>query len=42
MRIYIAHLKSGKCPKGSKEVKRKGFHRCKMSGGHGMYGKKKR
>ncbi len=42
MRMYIAHLKSGKCPKGSKDVTKKGIHRCKLSGRHGMYGKKRR
>jgi hypothetical protein len=30
MKLYVAHLKSGKCPKGSKEVNRKGFNRCKL------------
>ena len=30
MKVYVAHLKSGNCPKGSKEVSRKGFRRCKL------------
>lgn len=50
-RMYVAHLKSGGCPKGSKEVRRHGKNRCKlrgshmgrgMYGSHGMYGSKKR
>lgn len=45
MRLFVAHLKSGGCPKGSKEVSKKGIKRCKLRGsrmGHGMYGSKKR
>lgn len=31
MKVYIAHLKTGKCPKGSKEVRAKGgFRRCRL------------
>lgn len=49
MRVFVAHLKTGGCPKGSRDVRAKGgVRRCKingrsMSGGkHGMYGTKKR
>lgn len=45
MRMFVAHLKSGACPKGSKEIRRKGMKRCKLRGsrmGCGMYGRKKR
>jgi hypothetical protein len=40
MRVFVAHLKSGKCPKGSKEVSRKGFHRCRIR--VSMSGRKKK
>lgn len=48
MRVYVAHLKTGGCPKGSRDVRAKGgLHRCRISGrrlgdGHGMYGSKKK
>jgi hypothetical protein len=43
MRVYVAHLKSGKCPRSSKEVTRKGFKRCRIKmSGHGMYGRKRK
>lgn len=32
MRHYKAHLKSGKCPKGTREIRRKGKNRCKING----------
>lgn len=31
-RMYVARLKGGKCPKGSKNHKRKGINRCKRNG----------
>lgn len=46
MRVYTAHLKSGGCPKGSREVRAKGgFKRCRISGrshnmGRGRHGRK--
>lgn len=42
MRVYVAHLKSGKCPKSSREVSRKGFKRCRIKMSAGMYGRKKK
>lgn len=33
MKVYVAHLKTGRCPKGSKEVRAKGgFKRCRIRG----------
>jgi hypothetical protein len=31
-RRFIARLKSGKCPKGSRDFRRKGVKRCKING----------
>lgn len=48
MKVFAPHLKAGGCPKGSREVRKGKFHRCKINGrragmsGHGMYGKKRR
>lgn len=42
MKVYVAHLKSGGCPKGSSDVKKGKVHRCKIRGRSQMSGKRRK